>query len=914
MVVDLDHPSLSALRISSYGAIAPPVIVRIAGLPGEVLAPLSSPLCASGLISLASLEQELADCRSRLVDTLAAALASFPPSIRRFLLAAKRDAFNGRELGRYRDRPEWPELVGASAGIAERVVELESAVREAERSFAATYETERERERMHLLSLLAERNLVRGVALGNPELVAKARRLPEVPFELWGRRERKIEQTLLRFVSRTAAKLSPYSTLTSVALGAVRDDLGAESLRIVPGPRREVSLVRANRSVLDRCVEILLRHPSVRDRFEVAWNDTAREEEPGRFRFLRNGHWEIDSGEGRFRWVRPSHVSARIGGPLIERLKALLTGRPWTYAALVVELAGAEIGGSIPGEDRVRTSLDGLISLGFLQLLPPWPTHEIHLERRLLGFLRSLDAPELRDIVERLAWLVERELAHGAERSPEVSAAALDEALASLVASVEGLAGEVPKIEEARGFYDDVVLLPARGSGNRADLFQISAAQIEEILSNAELVWRFVSVFNHRHDLLHTLSVFWAERWPNRREVGFLDLFDAVHELWKDYLRFDCRLRYDNFSAFNPLKLPAIEALSALRRELYARAQDLIRETPTGSHLPKRQFAELLDGVPERYRPLFGCSVFVQPTSAQADTWMLNRLFEGTSRYLSRYIASFPAEVRDRLAAHFATRSIVEVDGEPAELLDIIFTLGNMVNMRVLQTSRAVELPGERAGLPRDRCVKLSELRVQADLSDGRFRLVDSGGRRLIPAHMSSMNFLFMPLLQRFLTIFGPYETRQVFPRPRPATVGGAEVASRLRCGNLVVRRKRWELPAENLRKKLANVKEPEAFRIVDRWRRAIELPDCVFLYEQMHRAGDVAQSYKPQYLDLSSPSFMSLFLAIIKQQQERLILEEPLPSYSDFPPDGAHGYRAIEIQIDSLALRKATFSEVDPN
>jgi hypothetical protein len=915
MVVGLEDPSLPSSQLDA--PVAAPMIVRVAGLPGEVLAPFSSAICASHLAALARLEQELADRRTRLIDSLAEALPSFPPSSRRFLLTVKRDVFNARGLRRHSDKPEWPELLRASVGLVGQVIALEESVDQARQALGAAYERELERERIHLLSLLHEPNLMRGIALGNPEMVAKARRLPEIPFGQWGRRERKIEQTLLRFATRTAAKLSPYSTLTAVALGTIREGSDLAGLGAVAGERRATSLVRVNRSLLDRCQELLLRHPLIRGRFQVALNDTAREAEPGRFRFLRNGHWEIDASTGGFRFVPASYVSAQIGGPLIPLLQSALAGGPRGYDWLTFELANRDGRSLGAGEDRIRTSVDGLISVGFLQLLPPWPTHEVHLERRMLAFLRSIDAPELQELGDLLERLVERELAHANEPLPERSVTAIHQALGDFVQEVEHLDASSCQVGRGELLYEDVVLLPSEEAGTGIDLYRISSAEVEEILSNAELIWRFASVFNHRHDFLHTLAAFWAERWPGQREIAFLDLFDAAHELWKDYLRFDHRLRNDELGSFNPLQLAAIDRLGDLRCELSAKAGDLFEGGPSGCHLPREKFKEILAGIPPRYRPLLGCSVFVQPTTADAEEWVLNRLFEGTGRYLSRYIAGFPEPARSSIAAHFEERSIIEVEGEPAELLDIMFTQGSMVSLRVPQTTRVVEFPGERIDLPAERRVRLSDLEVQVDLTAESFRVVDSRGYRLIPVHMSSLNFPFVPLLQRFLSIFGPYETRQIFPRPQPVTAGTVQVSDRLLCGNLVVRRKRWQAATETIRDHvgdLRNASDNETFQRVDHWRRAIGLPARVFLYEQMHRDGDVVQSFKPQYLDFSSPSYTSLFLSILGKQGTRTMFEEPLPSFSEFPVDDEHARRALELQIDSLALRQATLSEARCN
>jgi hypothetical protein len=90
-------------------------------------------------------------------------------------------------------------------------------------------------------------------------------------------------------VTRAAAKLSPNSTLTGFSLGALGEVAGPGRIGLLDASLKDVSLVRVSRHVLEGCQTLLLRHPLVRDRCDLALNDTAEEIEPGRYRFLRPG-------------------------------------------------------------------------------------------------------------------------------------------------------------------------------------------------------------------------------------------------------------------------------------------------------------------------------------------------------------------------------------------------------------------------------------------------------------------------------------------------------------------------------------------------------------------------------------------------------------------------------------------------
>jgi hypothetical protein len=129
-------------------------------------------------------------------------------------------------------------------------------------------------------------------------------------------------------------------------------------------------------------------------------------------------------------------------------------------------------------------------------------------------------------------------------------------------------------------------------------------------------------------------------------------------------------------------------------------------------------------------------------------------------------------------------------------------------------------------------------------------------------------------------------------------------VSQRLRLGNLVIRRKRWEVGRADALEALDASSPEKSYQNLQRWRLEAGLPRRVYISEQMHRNGDAVQSFKPQYIDFSSPSLAALFLSIVRKNPQNSFLEEALPCPDDYPVDPGGQQRALELQIDSLALR----------
>src|SRR5215216_5204675 len=166
---------MAAVFHSEHGSRVP-VIVRIAGLPASTLAPFGSALCSERLRAVRDLRAELGGVRSALSDRLYTAVPAADAALRRVLLAARRDCFNGRSFAPYRARPEWSALCEKGGTLAVRAAELEERLTAACAELAAEHDRQRERERKHLLAVLADQSLLRGIALASPDAVENLQR------------------------------------------------------------------------------------------------------------------------------------------------------------------------------------------------------------------------------------------------------------------------------------------------------------------------------------------------------------------------------------------------------------------------------------------------------------------------------------------------------------------------------------------------------------------------------------------------------------------------------------------------------------------------------------------------------------------------------------------------------------------
>ncbi|HEX4961029.1 MAG TPA: hypothetical protein VF173_09345 [Thermoanaerobaculia bacterium] len=888
---------------SPAGLSAPPVVVRIAGLPAQALEPLTSPSCVALLQAREPLKEEIGDARRSMAEAIGNALPRFDATIRGFLLTIKRNCFNGRAIEPLRRKAEWAELLQVSPDLAERIVALEEQLDENDRALATLYESELTRERRHVLTLAEDRRFLRGIALGRPGLVEKIRaRAPSLAASGSLRSPEKWEQSLLRFVTRAAAKLSANSTLTAYGLGSIQDSPSPVGLRFAGSPQREVSLVRVNRPELEQLQALLLRHPAVRERALVAWNDSLEELEPGQYRFLRDGHWKLEPGAEEFHFVLPARVKVTLSNAVLGTAREALRVCTLRYDALLALLEDRH--GISAGETTappIRSALDQLVDLGLLILMPPWPTHEARLEQRIGRFLRALPGePTLRATADALDELLALEAGFASAPRPESSVAAMEDAFSRLLNTVVHLAGHEGPLATRAHFFEDVLLEAAVSSGDDRGIFQIASQMAQEILQTARLVSRFAGLFNVRHDVLHTLAAWWREHEPRRREVPFTEIARGFAPLWKQFFQFHKTANEDALNTFDPLHTDSLERLRERRATLLAESRELLSTSPTKDFLSSRQLAEMVEPLPRRYAPQLGTCVFIQPVDAEGNSWVLNRLHEGTGRYLSRVTPILEGPRQQRFLNHLIARSVVELEGEEADLLEVKYPWSHLVRAHPPQAAKVLDLRGLHLGLPPERRVGLGDLTIQADLDSETFRLIDPSGRRVLPVSLSTLSDAGLPNLLRFLLAFGPGETRAVFPLNSWEGEEDFRSFHRLTCGTLVLRRHRWTIGIEKLRGDLEALSGLRAYVAIHDWRHRLGLPAVGFYYELSYQG-----ILKPQYVDFRSPSLCRLFVASLqKMATGHLTLEEALPSPADFPFDASMNRRGFELLIDSLAIR----------
>jgi len=881
------------------------VIARLGGLPCNVIANLSGRL-EKDLDGLGTLDAALQSAREDLVASLFSAVHDAPPEKRRALLTVKRDVYNHRPLRPYRETALWPLVESATGSMAERVLELEEVIHSSRSEFALAYERELNRQYLYLTSLLDDPFFRCGLTVASPLVCREARRLREKTPECYGRREKRLALTLLRYISRAALKLSPFSTFTPVCLARIDDHSPVLDLEV--GQWRYRSLVRVRRHVLDRCVDLLFRYSSWRDSLSVEINNSIVLRDDGRVLFRRPGTYEMNVSEHKLHYHEESLVSVRLNRSFLDCLLLIFAGGSISYRDLP-SLVNSKSGGDLCGDAIIR-HIDHLIEIGLLCFIAPWGEDHGHLEKALITELRQLPGNSLLDnFISRLERLVALECSLLFSDDPLADVSEMDRLVDELLqgAAEHARPSAVPQVgsnSSERNFFQDVWCAPDREEN--AATVHLKRSGLEQALRSVDPLVRYSQLFDPRQDFLYTFGSFLQQREGEHCRVPLIEAFQNAQPLWQDYMKFAVSTREardPGSMTWNPLDLPILGKLAIFRRSIHTNLESCFRDESDCRRIVPDEFASLLASIPTCFIDGYAkACLFLQPASADGSLWMLNRLKEGTGRFASRYTPVMPEALRERYTKEIIQQGIVEMDGESVELLDVTSVQGNTLNVHLPQTPKMLRLPGTSRAVPSERQCSLSDLVVTLG-RDFCPQVRDHRGQRYLPVHLGVGYYDYIPTLLKFLCAFGPTELGAVFPPPMKHQVDGVLVHERTLIGNVVLQRKSWQVGVTELRDILTSQTEVESFISVRKLLRTYGIPDKAFVNERVSHPVRNSR-YQPQYLDLTSPLYLGILRSLTMSGDRFLKFVEVLPSSDAFPVDAEGRAWAIELLLDSISFR----------
>ncbi|NUT94344.1 MAG: hypothetical protein HOY78_20210, partial [Saccharothrix sp.] len=223
--------------------------------------------------------------------------------------------------------------------------------------------------------------------------------------------------------------------------------------------------------------------------------------------------------------------------------------------------------------------------------------------------------------------------------------------------------------------------------------------------------------------------------------------------------------------------------------------------------------------------------------------------------------------------------------GPDVALAECRASFGSQLNQRALAVPHVLDLPG---GEPPDGpALSPADLWVRHDPARGRLVLCDRSGRQVRPLALGMLVADLLPPALRFLvSVFGEPQTAFTLPDDagwRPPVDG---VARRpwLEVGRVVLGRAGWRVAAADL--PVRGASDADSLLALAHWRDRHGLPRRCFA----RVAGRRGRDRKPVYVD-----FSTWFALSALPREGRVVFEEALPEPGDAPHHGTHGQRVTE-------------------
>lgn len=817
--------------------LSPSVLVRVAGRPADSAEVLRTPALWSWLDATLAAEDDVAvrgaDLAAR-IEVLVGQLAD-DPAARRALVTVRRDVHHGRmpkERVRAACAPVLPgdvavDLDGWLAAV-QGLAELRRAGPEVEaRSLAAA--------RAAVLPLLGDDAMRSAVLLQSEDLeLAMDRYLQHVRAGADGapgragpdKRDRKVERSLVDLLLRSVWKTSPFSTLTSVAVGRLLEDPLQPSLRV--GDATPRSTVSVNVAVAARLAGLVRASPDLRAGLRVCVAPGA-DAAGDLVRFARR-RVTATADPDAVVVVDGVHEDLYLipSGPALRGVATAVQGCA-SLAELTTVLHRAH-----PSDARedVDAFVGHLLRLGFLVLpdlqLDPHAPAPV---RGLAATLRSQEHGALRAAGAALEQLVGVAGRYG-EAPARQRRDLLREARAAARAAFAAVDGD-ERLVPRTVLYEDVTL-PGRVAVGRA-----TADGIERALAPIAAV---VPAFDVNLPRRLVLEGYVRARYgPGGRCE---DVLQFCHEFQRDffgpYAERTARARSlddDNAwvpheNAFRQPEMVALDEARALAGRLVAEARAAAGPDATTVDLGPSFAERVAAALPDVPAARHGWSWFVQVADrADGPTCVVNSGYSAHHAMWSRFLhaleaggAPAPEAVREGLARSVPPGAVLaEIRGGQDT---------SNLNLHPAMTTHEIVCPGDVSRRPEDEQIELGDLVLEDDPTDGVVLRSRRLGRRVIPVYLGFLMPMALPEVQQVLLCFSPTGMAQLdlWAGTRvPVPAEGVARYPRLTVGALVLQRALWKVDAAGFPTRRTDETGAEHLLRVERWRRAHGVPDVVF-------------------------------------------------------------------------------------
>lgn len=920
----------------SHSTVSSQFLLRVAGLPINVVDDLRLEETIQWVNAVLSLETLLAGRKDRVVDMLHEAVNMHKENqkLRRALINLKREIFT-MHVARSAQEAQ---LVADALSCEERQalhewLNLWKTYREMLKSGSETLSRELSQKRGLLKKIIDTPDFRKGVLLSSSLLdQAVASYLTSDNLQL-NREARTVERSLVEYLVRTACKTSPFSTFTSVCIGTF-DDGDAEYRQAVTGSLNRLqftlpmplthlrfasermqqrSFTRLNIVVLSRLSSLILTADEIKHELPICLS-------PGwciqgkRVKYVRRKPDVDATDEDALMALDIMHenvLSLPAGQLLQDAIDILKDGREATLGQVVSQLRAVERYRA--AEMEVEAYLLRLLHLGFF--IVPNLQLDIH-SKNPLGEYRKGLLEITTPLTDRLAHeLGEVEML--VETYATAPLALRREVLATIKQRLKNCYAELgyPQAALPRTvLYEDTTIRPEKLAINQENWKNVFSdlAELQEVLP--------VFDTNLSRKLI-TKGYFRARYGAGQvcdHLLSFAEMFNADYfeQHWKDSIGTQT---FDDDGKFkrklNHFHLPELDMLHDARQAVadYVHDASVLMPEDSAELILDDDFLESLSAlVPLNVGDMQSHSFFSQCAQVNEELLLIiNLVYPGLTGMFSRFAHCFSEEDGYKLVpALRADLQKLQPGGAVFAELKGGYDATNL-NLHPAVTPYELVCPGELSSRPLEEQIPLEDLYIQDDLQEDCLRLYSRRlGKKVIPLYLGFLVPMLLPEIQQVLLNFSPMNRcpLNLWEGTRRArSEDGLVFYPRVRYKHIVLQRAMWKMPVSFIPQRESGQSDADYCLTIARWRKANGVPTRVFFApvevysstaskDETHK---LVRSRKPLYVDFENYFSLSLLEATLRQMTQQVVLSEMLPGRDDLWFDHAGSSHVSEFVFE---------------
>ena len=764
--------------------------------------------------------------------------------------------------------------------------------------------------------------LRKGLVLSSRSLLGALDRYAEKPLDCLRKTDYKAELSLLKYLTRIAAKTSPFSTFTRLGLARIHAE-ESKILRPQEGNSSKQHHVRLNNFLFGYLQNLLQAHPAYRAHIPLRPNPTLT--------LTKNHYVYLTNSRNIEAFQRmDQHAVVDLLQSLVAEKKSGITFSKLIHNARIAIDAS---------EEALTAYVNQLITFGLFEfhfgisgLDPNWDMGLVHWLETL-----KADLPLRSDLIQTLHQL--RILAEAyADAATDQRLEILEKAYETLKSMCLALHedADLPEMErmsltQQKAYWDQkklesktVVPEPQENAPENPDVrpvfhhfastyFSYKPEQIfyEDCTSpfdfsmSRTVLTQTLEKLDSLYQWLADFVVDLSEREQMR--TYFLDQTGSE----KSAMEMDLLSFYEGY--FRDVKLPQKKAetpgLTAVT-QWSTRQQDFIQHikkhlgSPSGVAHQGFDFGDdLFDAAGLSRQSLAKPSAhgaFVQfyeeimPDGTKRVRAVINARPYGFGKFFSRFLHLIDPEVTQAL------RDWNKSSDPHALLLENCDASMFNANLHPPLMPYEVWMPGSQNMLPASRHIPVTEIQVSFDESAQELQLRHGKSGKKI--HIFDLGFaadVGRSELYQLLKRLSPGKNYNIFPliwainefcseptrQEKPADESIRYLPRILFEDILVLQRQTWIIPQSGLPLRLPQENDWDWFKRVKYWQQNLGLPDLVFVNaanhsEAMDRENGLGKDdYKPQYISFKSPLLLRLLEKIFTKVPKALTLSEMLPS-----------------------------------